>query len=45
MAVGYKHRQQVRLGFLCSQELATAIDKAAQEKHLPLTELNTPSYD
>ena len=39
MSVGYKHRQQVRLGFLCSQELATAIDDRAKKEGLALTEL------
>lgn len=36
---GYKHRQQVRIGFLCRQELATAIEVEAKRLEIPLTEL------
>lgn len=39
MAVGYKHRQQVRLGFLCKPEFAEMLDKAAKAKDIALTEL------
>jgi Ribbon-helix-helix protein, copG family len=39
MAVGYKHRQQIRLGFMCKPELAETLDKTAKARGIPLTEL------
>ncbi len=36
---GYKYRQQQRLGFLCSSELAGAIEKEAKKRNIALTEL------
>ena len=39
MSVGYKHRNQVRIGFLCKAELANTLDKKAKEKGVAMTEL------
>ena len=39
MTIGCKHRQQVRLGFLCKPEFAEMLDKAAKAKEIALTEL------
>ncbi len=39
MAAGYKHRQQIRLGFYCSEKLAEVVEAVAKAKGLAMTEL------
>lgn len=39
MAVGYRHRQQQRLGFLCSQRLADRLESFAKKSELSLTDV------
>jgi hypothetical protein len=36
---GYRYKQQQRLGFLCSSELAEAIETEANKRQIALTEL------
>lgn len=36
---GYKCRQQVRVGFLCKQELADRLESFSKEMGMPMTEV------
>lgn len=39
MATGYKHRQQVRLGFYCTQALADRLEAFSKRNELSITEV------